>query len=163
MIILIIIVIAIIVVAVVSAGKKEHKAKKVGEKLENVIQSGHLMHGSGLPGVPGNAELFGYVLHDELVFIKDSQEFSIKRENIISVDSVAGKEFSAGGAAVGYLAFGLVGAALGASTTYMVITFKSNDETKAVAFVDFKNKLCDEIKRIGKEQATNTSTERIEL
>lgn len=99
-----------------------------------------MKHISGLP-FPPNSSVEIYYNENEIYFLKDKQEISIKLEKIISMDECTGKnlksEIASGAIAGKLLIGGATGAILGSimsTTIYFVIVYKSNDETKSLIF-----------------------------
>lgn len=123
-------------------GYKKSVAKKK-EQDSNAERFGTAMHSTlkhvdGLPIAQGTL-VDVYYGPDKFVFTKDGQEFVVAREKITSVDVVTGKDLKSqqlGGAAAGKIILGgMSGAIIGtliATTTYLVISYISNDETKFI-------------------------------
>lgn len=110
------------------------------KKKYDPIQYAVLKHIDGLPLIQGSLVDVMYC-EDKFVFVKDNQEISVSLDKVIDVDNVTGKDIKAQqaqGATAGALVFGgLSGAVIGslaATTTYFVISYKSNDEIKSIIF-----------------------------
>lgn len=115
---------------------KKAKALKMDRYGATLV--GTLKHTSGLPIAKG---VFIEVFYcpDKFVFKKDSQEFTISREKITSVDVVTGNNIKSqqmSGAATGkYILGGTTGAVIGAfaaTTTYLAISYVSDGKDKSV-------------------------------
>ncbi|MCM1231963.1 MAG: hypothetical protein NC489_17730 [Ruminococcus flavefaciens] len=119
-----------------SAAKKKEQdsnAEKFGADMYSTLK-----HVDGLPVAQGTL-IDVYYGPDKFVFTKDGQEFVVAREKITGVDVVTGKDLKSqqlGGAAAGKIVFGgMSGAVIGtliATTTYLVVSYISNDETKFI-------------------------------
>lgn len=123
-------------------GKCASRAKEQSDMKDkyNSIYYAMLKHIDGLPLIQGSLVDVMYCA-DKFVFVKDNQEISVSLDKVIDVDNVTGKDIKsqqAQGAAAGALVFGgLSGAVIGslaATTTYFVISYKSNDEIKSIIF-----------------------------
>lgn len=106
----------------------------------NAYKHSAMKHISGLP-FPRNSSVEIYYNENEIYFLKDKQEISIRLEKIISMDVCTGKnlksEITSGAIAGSLLIGGTTGAILGsimATTVYFVIVYKSNNETKSLIF-----------------------------
>lgn len=145
------------------------KEQRETKEKYNPIYNSSLKHTSGLPLASGAIVKVCYC-KDRIVFVYDKQEITILRDKITSIDCVTGKDIkaqqAAGAAAGKYLFGGLTGAFIGsllATSTYLVISYKTNEEYKSVVldtYVSgtFANKVQKDFKR-----NTNTIPESIEL
>lgn len=104
----------------------------------NAKKRASMKHISGLP-LPINVYVEIYYNEDDIIFLKNNQEISIKTSKIIDMDVCTGKNLLSdvtSGAITGKLLFGgTTGATLGtiiSTTIYFVISYKSNDENKTI-------------------------------
>lgn len=121
--------------------KKSRAAKKAREVISGRLGStmnATLKHTEGLPFAPG-ALLDVYYGPERIVFKKDNQEVSVKREKITGIDVTTGKNIKtqqlAGAAAGKYILGGTTGAIIGslvATTNYLVISYNSDGKAKFV-------------------------------
>lgn len=117
--------------------KDRNKKRAVIDKYDPIYHA-MLKHTDGLPIAQG-AETNTFYCEDKFVFVRDNKEVSVAMDKVLSVDWVTGKNLSSQqvtGAAAGALVFGgISGAVLGsliATTYYLVITYKSNNEVKHI-------------------------------
>ena len=117
---------------------KAQKKQRADREKYDPIYHAVLKHTDGLPIVQG-AETNTFYCEDKFVFVRDNKEVSVAMDKVLSVDWVTGKNLSSQqvtGAAAGALVFGgISGAVLGsliATTYYLVITYKSNNEVKHI-------------------------------
>ena len=142
----------------------ESKTKK--EKY-GAIKKGYLKHIEGLP-LAGGVFVDAYYCPDKIIFVKENQEISVAINKIVSIDCTQGSDIKsqkATGAIAGkYILGGLSGAIIGslaASTTYFIITYKSDDGIKYIIFdvdassnfaygvaKDFKQNYCNDVNKI---------------
>lgn len=154
--------IIVFIVAFVNFLKKSNDVKTTGKQYEGVLKYASLKHASGLPTVPAGVDIYTYIRNDDVIFLNSNQEFKILNKNILSVNVVNGSDFDAGGAAIGFLTMGIVGAAIGSTKEYIVVTYKSSSgETKAIAFEHTSLDILNALKDICK--LNQTTTEHIEL
>lgn len=111
--------------------------KKIAEKYGAKFYS-TLKHIEGLP-IVGGVMVDVYYTPNKIIFIKDQQEIMVNTEKVKSVDVATGKDIKsqqATGAIAGNLILGgLTGALVGsliATSTYLIITYESNDEVKSI-------------------------------
>ena len=106
------------------------------EELSSIYH-GTIKHCEGLP-FPKGIMMEAFYRENDILFKKDNQEITLKLNKIISMDIVSGSDLKnqAAGAAAGAFIFGgITGAALGAlaaSGSYLVITYKKDEETKTI-------------------------------
>ncbi len=119
-----------------SSATKKAKDSAAGRLGATLV--GTLKHTSGLPIAKG-VFVDVYYCPDKFVFKKNGQEFTVAREKIVSVDVVTGQNIKSqqmAGAATGkYLFGGTTGAVIGslaATTTYLAVSYISDDKDKCV-------------------------------
>lgn len=119
-----------------SAAKKKEQDSNA-ERFGAVMRS-TLKHVDGLP-IPQGTLIGVYYGPEKFVFTKDNQEFVVAREKITGVDVVTGKDLKSqqlDGAAAGKIIFGgMSGAVIGtliATTTYLVVSYISEDKTNFI-------------------------------
>ena len=111
-----------------------------------------------------------YYGKEKLYFIKDSQEISLDRSRVVSMDVCSGKDLkassSSGAIGAGYLLGGVTGAAIGAlaaSGSYLVISYKKDDKSKFI-LLDVFGAAIPVMKLIRDfRETTVTAVEKIEL
>lgn len=118
------------------SAKKQAKKKRLTRY--GATESGILKHTDGLPLAKG-VLVEVYYGPEKIVFKKDKQEISIARNKITGIDCVAGKDIKGqqlAGAATGkYVLGGMTGAVIGslaATTTYLVVSYTSDNKYKYV-------------------------------
>lgn len=122
-----------------------------------------MKHINGLP-IPQGVIIDVFYCDDKIVFKKDTQEISVAKDKITSIETVTGKDIDTTGAVAGFLVFGLAGAILGASTVYMLITYESEGEQKGITLDTYASGLTpSKIVNDFKNTRTNTETKQIEL
>lgn len=163
----VIVICAIIVIAGICKIVDLTNESKTKKEKYGAAKKGYLKHIEGLP-LAGGVFVDTYYCPDKIVFVKENQEISIAMNKIISIDCTQGSDIKsqkATGAIAGkYILGGLSGAIIGslaASTTYFIITYKSDDEIKYIIFdvdassnfaysvkKDFKLNYCNDINKI---------------
>lgn len=130
----------LIIYACRSYNKKREKEECYGAK-----DSGQLKHISGLP-IPSGVFVDVFYSDEKVVIKKDSQEFILKCDKIISVDCISGKNLKqdiASGAIVGnFIIGGVAGAAIGsilAASIYLTISYESEQENKTIILDTYVN------------------------
>lgn len=142
---------------------KNQQAKNANKAKYNPKYTGQMKHINGLP-LPQGVVLDLFYCEDKIVFKKDNQEISISKDKITSIETVTGKDIDTSGAVAGYLVFGLVGAVLGASTVYMLITYESEGEQKGITLDTYMSGFAPgKIVNDFKNTRTNTEVKQIEL
>ena len=135
---------------VIYAGVRSiQKAKKISaEKQEKAsARSAHIYgtikHYDGLP-FPGGVMVEMYYGKDAICFTKDNQEVTLDRIKVVNMDVCSGKDLkansSSGAVGAGFLLAGATGAAIGAlaaSGTYLVISYKKDEELKLILLDTF--------------------------
>ena len=148
------IIILIAAVMILISGIRQHKIKRrVKAKQKEladagVLWNGTLKHFAGLP-LAGNLKCNVYYFADGIRIEGANQTFNISKDKIMDISvtdsSTIQKSYasSVGGAVGGAVMFGPIGAMIGGrakertsvvSTYYLVITYKSGEEIKYVAF-----------------------------
>lgn len=121
--------------------KKSSEIKKAAERTKQRLgatMNTTLKHTDGLPLAKG-VLVEVYYGPEKIVFKKDKQEISIARNKITGIDCVTGKDIKGqqlAGAATGkYVLGGMTGAVIGslaATTTYLVVSYTSDNKDKYV-------------------------------
>jgi hypothetical protein len=160
-----------IVIGIINAAKqgvRDSKELKQNTEAYSPSQTARMKHISGLP-LPSGITVDVAYCDDKIVFVKESQNYVIRKENISYMEAMDGKTLQgqAADAAAGMLLFGVAGAALGAlssTSTYLVIAFESNGEAKNIVLdcnnnIPFVRSVLKEYQR----EKTNRPPETIEL
>lgn len=121
-----------------------------------------MKHIQGLP-LPKGVDVDLYYNDDSIIFLKDNNEIKISIDKINSIDTALGKDISGAGAAAGFLALGLTGAALGSTSTYMIISYTSNDENKSVVLESYNGFHAQKIEKDFKNRVLPKEKKQIEL
>lgn len=139
--ILFIVFLGTMVCVIILSANKRSKQKKANELIMNRLNAtahGVLKHTAGLPIAEG-VMVDVYYCADKFVFKKDGQEFTVARDKIMNVDVVTGKDAKSqpmqGAVAGAHLFGGTAGAMIGmlsAASTYLAISYVSNDEDKYI-------------------------------
>lgn len=118
--------------------RKNKRMKKARLGRYGALSSGILKHISGLP-IAKNVAVEVFYCQDKFVFKKDGQEFVIQRNKVTSVDVTTGQNVRSqqlrGASAGKYIFGGTAGAVIGslaATSTYMIISYTSDDKAKFV-------------------------------
>ena len=120
--------------------KALQKQNEIDEDIANheAETKGTLKHVDGLPLAPG-VFVDVYYGPEKITFVNGKQEISVARSKIIGIDTFLGSDANStaksSGAVGGFILAGLPGAVLGslaASSEYLVISYKSDDETKYI-------------------------------
>lgn len=133
---------------------KIHKARKARKKETKQLKSQGMLtrayfpHVYGLP-LPENMECEVRSYPDRIEFHGGNTDITLNRSKIINIETATDLDIqkqavsSAGGAVVGYAAFGPLGAAIGGrvknrtvatATTYLIISYRDGDALKHIGF-----------------------------
>lgn len=142
--------------------KKQSEINNKKTDLNSGIR-GLMKHIEGLP-VPTNVVVEVYYGESGLTFVKDNQNISISKEQIISIDTSLGKDLGAG-AVVGFLTLGLAGAVLGSTTLYMIVGYKNKEGEISSIVLDTMNSgpTAQKLERNFKKESKTLEPNNIEL